>query len=67
MDKTNGIDKTRKKYIPEAATTVFCKLFSDTVTRHLCDLRRQELNTRGIFSCDGCGALKNNDGSTIKM
>lgn len=38
---------------------VFCKLFSDTVTVKICDLRKQELNGRGGFSCHGCGTSKN--------
>ena len=36
---------------PEA---VYCKLFSDTVTVKICDLRKQELNGRGGFSCHNC-------------
>lgn len=39
---------------PDSATTVYCKLFADRVTRHLCALRRQELNAKGGFSCEGC-------------
>ena len=38
---------------------VFCKLFSDTVTEKICDLRKQELNGRGGFSCHGCGTTNN--------
>ncbi len=41
---------------PEA---VYCKLFSDTVTVKICDLRKQELNGRGGFSCHGCRANNN--------
>ena len=41
---------------PEA---VYCKLFSDTVTRKICVLRKQELNGRGGFSCYGCRTNKN--------
>ncbi len=33
---------------------IFCKLFTDMVTDHLCVIRRQELNSRGGFSCEGC-------------
>lgn len=59
MDKTKGIDKAGDLHVTGAAMTIFCKLFSDTIIRHLCDLRRRELNARGIFSCEGCGALIN--------
>ena len=34
--------------------TIFCKLFTDRVTEHLCFIRRRELNARGGFSCEGC-------------
>lgn len=61
MDNMDGIDKTSELPVTEAAVTVSCKLFSDTATRHLCDLRRRELNARGIFSCEGCNALNNNE------
>lgn len=33
---------------------IFCKLFTDMVTEHLCFIRRRELNSRGGFSCEGC-------------
>jgi hypothetical protein len=38
----------------DAGFMVYCKMFSDQVTNHLCEIRRQELNSRGIFSCNGC-------------
>lgn len=31
-----------------------CKLFGDNVPKHLCELRRTELNNKGAFSCTGC-------------
>jgi len=61
MDKTDGINKAGNLPGTETEMTVSCKLFSDTATRHLCDLRRQELNARGIFSCEGCVALNDNN------
>ena len=61
MDKIDGIDTTGKYYTTNGEATVACKLFSDTVTRHLCDLRRRELNAHGIFSCEGCDAITNDD------
>jgi len=42
-------------YPVRSTAAVYCKLFSDTVTVKICDLRQQELNGRGGFSCDGCG------------
>ncbi|OGW49816.1 MAG: hypothetical protein A2078_03490 [Nitrospirae bacterium GWC2_57_9] len=33
---------------------LYCKLFSDFVTEHLCRLRKKELNLNGLFSCQGC-------------
>ena len=36
------------------AEAVYCKLFSDTVTVIICNLRKQELHGRGGFSCHGC-------------
>ncbi len=38
----------------EPGKTVYCKLFNDMVTPHLCVLRRKELNAKGGFSCKGC-------------
>ncbi len=38
----------------EQAVVIYCKLFSDMVTDHLCMLRRKELDARDGFSCDGC-------------
>ena len=38
----------------QAVSAVYCKLFSDTVTKSICQLRKQELNNRGGFSCVGC-------------
>jgi hypothetical protein len=64
MDKTDGINKSSERHAEEPPVTVYCKLFSDSITIHLCDLRRQELNARGIFSCEGCGAMKNYDGNS---
>ena len=46
---------------------VFCKLFSDTVTIKICDLRKQELNGRGGFSCHGCRADNNNANATAAL
>ncbi len=34
--------------------TVYCKLFSDMVSEHLCVLRKKELIAKGGFSCEGC-------------
>ncbi|HAK61489.1 MAG TPA: hypothetical protein DCO77_14120 [Nitrospiraceae bacterium] len=31
-----------------------CRLFNDLVSEHLCLLRRQELDSKGGFSCEGC-------------
>jgi len=31
-----------------------CKLLSDRVNGHLCILRRQELDLKGGFICEGC-------------
>jgi len=31
-----------------------CRLFNDVVSEHLCVLRRQELDSKGGFSCEGC-------------
>ena len=59
MDNMDSVDKSSEHYKTSGIATVFCKLFSDTVTRHLCDLRRRELNAHGIFSCEGCDALTN--------
>ena len=67
MDKTDSIYKASDLHVTDAATTVFCRLFSDRVTHHLCDLRRRELNARGIFSCEGCTALNNDTGSKKSM
>lgn len=38
----------------DSLNTVYCKLFADRVTLHLCILRRKELNAKGGFSCEGC-------------
>lgn len=40
--------------ISEGNITAFCKLFADMVTQHLCELRREELNRKGGFSCENC-------------
>lgn len=63
MDNNDSIDKTSELHASEAAMTVFCKLFSDKISRHLCDLRRRELSDREIFSCKGCIALNSMTGS----
>src|SRR5512139_3995430 len=34
--------------------TVYCKIFSDQVSPHLCDIRRKELISQGTFSCENC-------------
>lgn len=34
--------------------TVSCKMFNDTVTDQICRIRKQELHSRGSFSCSGC-------------
>jgi len=39
---------------PDSPITVFCKLFSDRVSLHLCMLRKKELDLKGGFSCEGC-------------
>jgi hypothetical protein len=46
-DRTN--DGAKQK-----SNEVYCKLFSDTVAMNICDLRKQDLNGRGGFSCYGC-------------
>jgi len=33
---------------------IFCRLFADLVTEELCLLRRNELQAKGVFSCQGC-------------
>jgi len=38
----------------EAGRTIFCRLFSDQVSSHLCDIRRKELISQGTFTCEGC-------------
>lgn len=35
-------------------TFTLCKLFGDKVPKHLCELRRKELNNKADFSCTGC-------------
>ena len=49
---------TREKPRPFTAgennTFTACKLFGDNVPKHLCELRRAELNNKGDFSCKGC-------------
>lgn len=62
MAENDGIDKNSRPHVTDAEITVLCRLFSDTITRHLCDLRRRELNAHGIFSCEGCIALKTYEG-----
>jgi len=41
---------------------IYCKLFADMVTRHLCMIRRQELDSQDGFSCDGCDQEQGSDG-----
>lgn len=55
MPCCNAMDG-KSKYPPEpdGPTTVFCKLFSDQVSEHLCMLRKNELDLKGGFSCEGC-------------
>jgi hypothetical protein len=43
----------------ETVPNVFCHLFSDTIPRHLCAIRRRELDGRGGFSCDDCHLVAN--------
>ncbi len=57
MDKSHNIRYTIEPQTTKGADTVRCKLFSDSISRHLCELRRRELNASGIFSCEGCIAL----------
>ena len=33
---------------------IFCKIFSDWVSPHLCEIRRKELSAQGTFSCEDC-------------
>jgi hypothetical protein len=40
--------------VPDGQATVFCKLFSDCISGHLCGLRRRELDRKGGFLCEGC-------------
>jgi len=51
--------------LPETDTPVYCKLFSDEVTTHLCSLRRKELNVREGFSCEGCPRKGEQDGASL--
>lgn len=46
--------KIREETASDCLPDIHCELFSDTVTKCVCVLRRQELNHRGSFSCDGC-------------
>ena len=55
--KTNTTTRTEKDRNPHT-NTVYCKLFSDTVTNAICGLRKKELHNRGGFSCFGCGKEK---------
>jgi hypothetical protein len=54
----SGSNLTRKKPRPfetgENSTFTQCKLFGDKVPKHLCEIRRAELNNKGDFSCTGC-------------
>ena len=48
-------DDNKTRFFEEKQSgAVYCKLFSDTVTVTICDLRKNELNGRGGFSCFGC-------------
>ncbi len=46
MDKQTGNS--------DQARVIYCMMFDDRVSKHLCDLRRRELGDRGGFSCEGC-------------
>ena len=37
---------------------VYCKLFADSISSQVCQLRKQELNGRGGFTCRGCSMEK---------
>lgn len=65
MDKSDDKEDIERSAGPLTGTsmTVFCKLFSDTISIHLCDLRRRELNAHGIFSCEGCASATKNEGT----
>jgi len=53
--------------ISEGNITAFCKLFSDMVTEHLCELRMRELNSSGGFSCEGCVCMLTLQGARAEM
>jgi hypothetical protein len=38
----------------KSPSTVPCKLFSDLVSKKVCELRKKELDLSGAFSCAGC-------------
>jgi hypothetical protein len=56
-NKKNSISSTGRR---GDGQTIFCKIFSDSVSRHLCDIRRKELNAQGTFSCEGCASIQEN-------
>ena len=47
-------EKSRPFETGENNALTRCKLFGDNVPKHLCELRRAELNNKGDFSCTGC-------------
>lgn len=54
MAHSNDLGSCRSNSRNDGVVTIYCKLFSDRVTWHLCELRRKELNSKGGFSCSGC-------------
>ena len=54
MAHKGAVAKSGKRGKGQDVPTIFCKLFTDMVTEHLCAIRRRELNARGGFSCEGC-------------
>ena len=54
MEQSNKNITTSDPGAQGSAHAVFCKIFSDWVSPHLCDIRRKELIAQDTFSCDGC-------------
>lgn len=54
MARKNALADVSGRCKGQEVPAIFCKLFTDMVTEHLCFIRRQELNSRGGFSCEGC-------------
>jgi hypothetical protein len=48
----------------DSARSVFCNIFSDWVSPHLCDIRRKELIAQGTFSCADC-SIARGDASAV--